>query len=390
MRMHITLALQNLRMRKFRTAGIACAIAIASATLFISLVLTLSMSTSLRLSMAQLGADVMVVPASAESSAEGVLLGAKPVRWHLSYTYAEELEKIEGVEAASPLAFVEPPRECCSLRGVVLVGFDPARDFIVMPWIQRAGGLGRMQVFAGSEYALTPGSQVELYGYRFRIAGRMEPTGIPYFDRGIFMPLSTLYLLTQRGGGDLREGQVSVIMLRLSPGADAERVAEAIEFNFPELKAVVAQRALANVRNQMHLLLGSLLVLSGVIWGTAILLISVILSMSVRERMREFGILRALGATRRFIFGYLMAEVCILATLGGALGVGAGYLLLSQVSGYISASLGIPYPMPDRLYAGLLSVGVIDLALLLSTLASILPAYRSSRLEPYHAIRAGE
>ncbi len=388
MKMYLTLAIQNLRMRKFRTAGILAAIAIASATLFVTLILTLSMSTSLKLSMAQLGADIMVVPASAEDEAAGVLLGAKPVRWHLSYSYADELEKIEGVEVASPLAFVEASQGCCSVKGAVLVGFDPSRDFIVMPWIERAGGLGRMQVFTGSEYALAPGSVIEIYGSRFTIAGRMESTGISYFDRGVFMPLGALYMLT-RGAG-LKEGEVSVIMLRLMPGADAEKVARAVEYNFPELGAVVAQKALVNVRSQMQLMLGSLLLLSGVIWGTSLLLISVILSMSVRERMREFGILRALGATKRFIFGHVLAEVCILATAGGMLGVVAGYLLLSQAGSYISASLGVPYPMPDRLYSGLLSVAVIDVALVLSTLASILPAYRSSRLEPYHAIRAGE
>jgi hypothetical protein len=107
MRMHLTLALQNLRMRKFRTAGILTAIAIASATLFITLVLTLTMSTSIKLSMAQLGADIMVVPASAESDATGVLLGARPVRWHLSYTLrSESLELVtiwRAVEIQRPL-----------------------------------------------------------------------------------------------------------------------------------------------------------------------------------------------------------------------------------------------------------------------------------------------
>ncbi len=390
------LALQNLRMRKFRTLGIVVAIAIASSALFSSIMLMKSMSSTLELGMAQLGADIMVLPGGAEPEGS-ILLGTSP-GGYFSLSYADRIATLEDVAGVAPIVMVETREGCCFREGVYIVGFDPARDFIVNPWVEKqVGALGAFEAIAGSGYGWIPGSQIQLYGFTFTVVARMPATGVASFDRGVFIPVDRLYWLAERSREypeiadmPLKPGQVSALMVQLEPDADPVSIARAIEFQFPELRAVVAEKALSNVKRQMQVLLRSLLVLSALTWLTAVILVSVILSMSVNERRREFGILRALGATKRFIFGQVVVEAYLLATAGSVLGMLTGYLFLSVFQELIVGFLRMPYLLPSKLYVALISIATIDVALVLATVASFYPAYRSAELEPYDAIRLGE
>ena len=395
----IYLALQNIKKRKFRTVGVVIAIAIASATLFSSIIIMKSMSSSLELGIAQLGADVMVVPRGAEEPLSAILLGSAPSTQYMSRKYEERIAAIEGVEKVAPLVFLETSdQKCCFKPGIFIIGFDPGKDFIVKPWVEKQlGSLKAFETIAGSGYDWVPGFEVYLYGFPFIISAKMPSTGVAYFDKGVFMPLDRLYWLAKRSREyediadlALRPGEVSALVIQAAPGAEGERIAKAIEFYFPELKAVVAQKALGNVKKQMQVLLRSLLALSAFTWLTAVILVSVILSMSVNERRREFGILRALGATKRFIFGEVIAEAYILATFGSVLGMLVGYAFLTGFQDFVISYLNMPYLIPNKLYVAVISFVIIDVSLFLSTLASFYPAYRSAELEPYEAIRSGE
>ncbi|NOZ58348.1 MAG: ABC transporter permease [Euryarchaeota archaeon] len=390
------LALQNLRMRKFRTLGVVLAIAIASAALFSSIMLMKSMSSSIELGMAQLGADIMVVPGDAEPEG-AILLGGAPEWGYFSLRYAEAISSLEDVAGVAPLAFVETTEGCCFRSGVYIVGFDREKDFLIKPWVEKqVGELRAFDAVAGAGYDWLPGSEVRLYGVSFTIVAKIPATGVASFDRGVFIPLDRLYWLSKRSreagiaGMPLEQGEVSALMVRLEPDANPVSVARAIEFQFPELRAVVAKKALSNVKRQMQVMLQSLLALSALTWLTAVILVSVILSMSVNERRREFGILRALGATKRFIFGQVVVEAYLLATLGSVLGMLAGYTFLALFQDVIEGYLRMPYLLPNELYVALISIATIDVALILATIASVYPAYRSAELEPYDAIRSGE
>ncbi len=77
-------------------------------------------------------------------------------------------------------------------------------------------------------------------------------------------------------------------------------------------------------------------------------LIGLVFSMAVNERRREIGVLRALGATRGFVFRSLLAEAGILALSGGI--AGAAWLRSPSCSSgrSIMSSLGIPFLFPSR------------------------------------------
>jgi putative ABC transport system permease protein len=103
-----------------------------------------------------------------------------------------------------------------------------------------------------------------------------------------------------------------------------------------------------------------------------------IMLMTVKERTREIGIRKSLGATRRDISRQFLVEAIVLATLGGVAGVGGGWLLSLTVSQFT--------PLPARITSW--SIGVA-LALGAGTgiLFGVYPASRAARLDPITALR---
>lgn len=122
-----------------------------------------------------------------------------------------------------------------------------------------------------------------------------------------------------------------------------------------------------------------------------ILTISNTLSMAVAERTGEIGTSMALGVRRSGIMALFVCEGLLLGTLGGLLGIGLGYLVATAIS-----AVGIPMPPPPGMARGyigeiLVSPGLaLDaflLAFVTTLLASILPAWKASRMNIVDALR---
>jgi putative ABC transport system permease protein len=129
----------------------------------------------------------------------------------------------------------------------------------------------------------------------------------------------------------------------------------------------------------------------------AIILIAVLLSVAnsvnvtVFERTGEFGTLRALGNRARSVFALIVTENAILGIVGGAAGCAVGAILAWTIS-----AIGIPMPPPpnsDVGYIAKLRITGTDLAagmaigVMATTLASLLPARRATRIEVVDALR---
>jgi ABC-type antimicrobial peptide transport system permease subunit len=110
--------------------------------------------------------------------------------------------------------------------------------------------------------------------------------------------------------------------------------------------------------------------------------------MSVSERTREIGVLRALGASRGQIFRLFWTETVLVCLAGGGLGVAAAVLASRAVESWLRDRL--PFAPSDPLVRLDPDMALLCLvgAVLLGSVAGFLPAWRAARLSPREAIQA--
>ena len=129
------------------------------------------------------------------------------------------------------------------------------------------------------------------------------------------------------------------------------------------------------IAGTLALLLGGIASISLVVGGIGIMNIMLV---SVRERTREIGIRKALGARRRDILAQFLVEALTLSLLGGLLGVALGLVvsaLIAQVAGW---SFGFN---PTTLIAAVMS------SLLVGVVFGVWPARQAALLDPITALR---
>ncbi len=131
-------------------------------------------------------------------------------------------------------------------------------------------------------------------------------------------------------------------------------------------------------------------------FSTLALLVSVFLvvntvGISVAERKREIGTLRALGALKISITALFISEAFVMGLIGSVFGVGFGRVLASQMIGLVSRSISGQYVMPihiNKIYFGSDQIvsGII-LGTLASTLAATWPSFRAAQIKPLEAMK---
>jgi putative ABC transport system permease protein len=275
-----------------------------------------------------------------------------------------------------------------------VVGYDPQEyrrvdriDYEGAPVASVLSGLAGGGIVPAKPYAEDRGFQV---GDRVRLEGpsgtRMAPVvGIAdTFDAGgqsVQMSLGTLAAVY----GVRTDSQL--LAKAASPeqrGALTRRVQRLLARDYPGLEALSNEQIKQRTTDAISQQFGFFNAIVGIAVLVGILGIINTLTMSVMERTREIGVLRALGASRWRV-RRTMADESLLVSLAGTLaGIGAGlaigvvWVLGMRASSFPGMSMHLPVGM-------LLSLAV--LGVVIGVVASILPARRAARLDPLAALR---
>jgi len=391
------LAWRNIQGNAFRSVVVSlCALLVAGFVLSTTLVMR-GTENSLQLAMARLGADVVVVPQGAESKVENALLMGTPAQVWMPEEKLARLRSVRGVEVASPQLYLSTLKDaaCCAVSDMFLVAYDPETDFTVQPWLEErlGSGLRLGEAVGGTHVFVPPGEQnIKLYGYFVTLRANLESTGTG-LDQSMFLTFDTARDMARISRSqaekplEIPEGSISAVLIKVTPGIDPHDVALQILHDVPGVTPITSPNLFQAYRKQMSGLLGAVVVVMVLTWVLSVLLIGLVFSMAAGERRRELGALRALGATRRFVFQSLLSEAVILALTGAALGLALAALATYLFRNLIINSLGLPFILPSPLsLLGFMALG-LALALASVTLAALVPALRISRLDPAVAMR---
>ncbi|TAJ88832.1 ABC transporter permease [Reyranella sp.] len=396
-----SLALQNLGRRKARSFLLIAAVAVASGVVFTGATLMRSIDRSMAVGFTRMGADMMVVPEGALTNITAALLTVEPTDLVLDADLFAKAQ-LTSVSRAAPqkIARVEHSGIGSHHESADLIGFDPALDFTIQPWLveklNRDLQPGDVILGAGREAPL--GSQLLIFGKPHTVYGRLGKTGVGTHERGVFMAFGTLDALAMsmggHGGGSppavLQPGKVSGFLVELAPGAAPLQARFAILSTLKGVKVVTGDSTMSGIRQGLAALLDGILALMVLMFASTALMICVLFSAIVTERRGELGLLKAIGARRSQIVGMMVIEAVIATGIGGALGVVLGTLVMrfyERSLVYYLENVGVPFLWLDTPRMVAVAVGAIVLATIIGALGALYPAWRASRSDPYDLVR---
>jgi ABC-type antimicrobial peptide transport system permease subunit len=218
------------------------------------------------------------------------------------------------------------------------------------------------------------GDTLDLSGYRYRVAGIYE-SKISWEELGVIMTLRDGQVFMGR------PRKVTLYAVRLKAPQQAANLVAQINRDFPEVHAALSGDFVSQLPDMQNssAMIGSISFLAILIGGVGVLNTML---MSVFERTREIGVLRALGWRRVRILGLILREAVILGLLGGLAGIAVAFGL----SGWI---MSIPTygEMFKPVWTPEIFSRAIFTALSLGVLGGLYPAFRATRMQPVEALR---
>lgn len=299
----------------------------------------------------------------------------------LSFIDSQKIDRIrnvKGVKEVIPFVFTIAPLD--GNPYFIIAGLDADKlDVYGIKVTQGIAYSNNDEVIIGKITArnknLKVGDKIKIHNKPYQITGIFE-SGVSYYDSGS----ATTVKEAQRLQGIT--DKVNLISVVVGEGYDVREVANQVEKTDKELTAVVdlsdyeAIDQGTNITNQITLAISILAIVIGA-FGVMNTII-----MSVFERTREIGVLRAVGWHRRRVVVMILSESALMgvfaAILGSLLGVGIIWLLGQTELG--EAWLAVRYEPIIFIRALLVSLGVV-------VFGSIYPAIRAALLHPTEALK---
>ena len=182
---------------------------------------------------------------------------------------------------------------------------------------------------------------------------------------------------------------ISAVYVKVKDGYDIDAVNTALTGRLRKVTAVRTRSMITGVSDSLAGISRTVTAMIGAIWGLAFVILLLAFAMIVRERAREFAVLRLAGASRGMLGRIALTESALCGLTGGAAGTALAAVGIFSFSALIESSLGLPYLMPGASAILPLAAGTILLSAAVSALAGASAAWRLSRVDPGTALREG-
>lgn len=366
-----SLPIKNLVRKPARSLALIFISAFLALSAFGGTVMVMSLSNGINSLSARLGADIIVTPYAATSqvSYDSVIIQGKPGQFYMDSKYYEEIKtEIEGIDKITAQFYLASAKaSCCSSR-LQIIGFDPATDFSIQPWVEKcySDKLGLYDAVVGSDVTPNTDMTVEIYGKTLHVQAVLDKTGTE-LDSALYVDIDTMKELI-RAHNEKNPNQektidpdnvVSSVLIKVADGYDIDEVAGDINLHVRQVKAIRTQNMISGVSESLSGVSATISLLMVVVWILSAVILAIVFTMNINERKKEFAVLRVLGASRVKLAGLVFREAALYGFLGSLLGAGLTVLITALFTPAIENMIGLPFllpPVPVMLIAGALTI----------------------------------
>lgn len=383
--MRVTLAWSSLSRHPVRTTLAVLGVAVSAAMLLDMVMLASGMQESFRALLTRQGFELRLTP-------KGTLPFDTEARIARAASAESLVRDLPGVVAVSPvlgttLHVVRGDRAdavfALGVRAEVQGDYEveQGRDALgAGEMVGSAAFLARSGRAVGDTLEVAAGYDAQLRTWtsrrRVTVVGRARFLYLAGDQAAVAMPLATVQQLVAPGGSD----DVSLFMVRTSPGIDAERLRGEIERVLPRVTAIATADAVRSVEERLSYFRQLSLILGAVSLVVGFLLVSTLVTVSVQERVGELAVMRAIGVSRPHIAQQVMLEGVAMSVTGTSLGLVLGVATARYLNGILRDFPGLPAAIDFFVFDGASAARAFSLLIVTAVVAAALPAWRAASL----------
>jgi putative ABC transport system permease protein len=384
-------SLSKQRARTFLTLlGMIIGIAVIVAMISIGEGMKLSMDQMLD----KMGTDkISIFPAGGFGSGMGPAKEAVPFR----YEEHREIERIPGVESAAPYFMksgtveFRNEKETTIIGGGTEKGMDMFKEFYSLEEGRYFGDHEEGVINVGHWVAnhmfdkeVHVGDSLKINGEKFRVIGVYGEIGNRGDDSSIYMPLEVAQNLFDS------KNEFHAIFVLCDSEKIVDAVAQKIEDRLKKMRGgkdfdIMTTRQMAEQINKILMIVE--FVLAGIasvsiVVGGVIIMNTML--MSVLERTREIGIMKATGATDNVVLSIFLVESGLVGMIGGALGIVLGSIISKVIEVVGQEYIG---SMFITVISKEVATGALLFSLIIGSVSGAYPAWKAAKLDPVEALR---
>ena len=396
------LAIKGLLARPSRTILTALAIVLGVATIAGAFTLSDTMGRAAdQLSASAYDGTAAVVDAKTPVKRDNNDMLQQPA---IPASVVDQVRRVPGVAAAAG-DITSTEAKILSPKGE-LVGSGPWFGVGLDRTAQTAKGLTPFRLTEGAwangpgEVVIDPGTAEKQHlglGDTIRVAGAgpaqpFKVTGLATFGSVKTIGTATTAIFDLATAQKLtgKAGRVDAVLVAAKPGVSPAQVRKNLAAALPGLHVDTASHqdryTLDGLKGFVDIIKIVLLAFAMIALVVGAFTIFNSLSITVAQRSREFGLLRLAGASRRQVLRTVIAEALAMGFAASVVGLAAGFGLAKGLNA-LFVSLGIDLPQTGTVFATRTIVVSLVLGTMVTLLASLVPAWRATRVAPVEALR---
>jgi putative ABC transport system permease protein len=178
---------------------------------------------------------------------------------------------------------------------------------------------------------------------------------------------------------------VNTVLITVKDKAQVQPLYLALKETYSDAQVYTQQSLLDTVTKVFTALNAVFSVISGAALTAAVITTFAVMSITVRERLREFGLLKAMGISSREILLSIVVEVALIAAVAGAAGIAAGFLGANVVKDLL-LRMGINFDVPIAFRPHYAALGMAA-SLAVALIGAVSPMYKVARLRPLEVMQ---